>query len=147
MDTYPSGKRLTAIGVGLLALDLITKWATATLWAGHDSGLITPARNHNLALGSVSLQDGLSPAIVVVLVLASGFFVASIVATLTRRIHPLGLVLLLSGAAGNALDRAVTGAVHDWLNLYVVIANVADVVLLVGLVLLLRAFWVRSETL
>lgn len=39
----------------------------------------------------------------------------------------------------------MTGAVHDWLNLGVVIANLADFALLFGLIAYLRAAWSAAD--
>jgi signal peptidase II len=56
--------------------------------------------------------------------------------TAQGRVSPLPAGLILGGAVGNTIDRAVSGAVHDFLAIgQVVVINVADVAVVAGLVL------------
>jgi lipoprotein signal peptidase len=57
----------------------------------------------------------------------------------TRRLRPrvdeIALALIVGGAASNLLDRAVTGAVHDFIPAGPIVFNVADVALVAGVAL------------
>ena len=65
----------------------------------------------------------------------------------TSRLSAFGLGLILGGAIGNAIDRAVYGAVVDFVLLYAAgfewyVFNIADAAIVVGVALLLyAAFW------
>jgi lipoprotein signal peptidase len=48
------------------------------------------------------------------------------------------LAAALAGAASNLVDRAVLGAVRDWLIVGPIVINVADVAVIVGLLVVLR---------
>lgn len=59
-----------------------------------------------------------------------------------RRVEAVALGLLIGGALGNAIDRAVYGAVFDFVSLHAFgyrwyVFNVADVAIVVGVALLL----------
>ena len=49
--------------------------------------------------------------------------------------------LLLGGAVGNLVDRVVWGTVRDFLPLGPVVANLADLAVLTGLLLTLTSTW------
>lgn len=60
----------------------------------------------------------------------------------TSRLNALGIGLILGGAAGNAVDRAVYGAVADFVLLHAggfewYVFNIADAAIVVGVCLLL----------
>lgn len=65
----------------------------------------------------------------------------------TSRLSACGLGLILGGALGNAIDRAVYGAVADFVLLHAAgfewyVFNIADAAIVVGVALLLYgAFW------
>jgi lipoprotein signal peptidase len=41
--------------------------------------------------------------------------------------------LLIGGGDGNLADRSLFGAAHDWLDLGIVVVNLADLAVLIGL--------------
>lgn len=69
----------------------------------------------------------------------------TVVLSRTNRLSWVALALLVAGAAANAVDRIVTGAVHDWLWLGWAIANIADAWLIVGLGMYMVAAWRSTE--
>ena len=118
------------MGLGLVVADLATKAIATTV---PDWPLIEPRVNTELALGVLSTE---SPTPVLVFVLACVAFVLLDLARRSRQslLAAWSLVLVIAGGVANAVDRAVTGGVHDWLHLGPIVANLADVWLLAGLV-------------
>jgi len=56
--------------------------------------------------------------------------------------YPISSSLILSGVWSNLLERLWFGGVADYLNLYIAIANIADLQIWTGLLLLnLQIFW------
>jgi len=56
--------------------------------------------------------------------------------------YPISSSLILSGVWSNLLERLWFGGVADYLNLYITIANMADLQIWTGLLLLnLQIFW------
>lgn len=119
----------TLLTVVLLALDQATK-ALAPQWAR--SPLVEPATNDALMFG---LDAGLSRVSVLVLcgaVMAGWWWFGRSAGGRT----PAGCYVLAAGVAGNVIDRLVSGAVRDWLVIGPTTWNLADVVIVAGLVLL-----------
>ena len=56
-----------------------------------------------------------------------------LVAAATRTLFRFPSVLV-AGAVANAVDRAVSGGVHDWFRTGPIVINVADVLIVVGLI-------------
>jgi len=95
-----------------------------------------------------SLGENLDPSIrrifFVVATLAAGALIVHLYrkATASQRILRLALLLLLSGALGNLIDRVLYGEVIDFLHLYYddvfdwATFNVADIYITAGLILL-----------
>jgi signal peptidase II len=143
---------LAAVVLGGVAVDQITKYLADTYLRGR--GIVTVidgffelryARNPGAFF---SLGADLDPSVRRVL-----FVVASLVATAlimrlyiktgeTQSILRGGLMLLMSGAVGNLIDRAIQGEVIDFVHLYWrgvfdwATFNVADVLITAGLALL-----------
>ena len=118
------------------ALDLATKVAAPAL-APAAPWLLAPMTNDALSLG---VATATAPALVGAM--AVGLLAAALVAVRligTGRVGVVGCVLLLGGALGNLVDRAATGAVHDFLIAGPVVLNVADLAVLAGAVLIARA--------
>jgi lipoprotein signal peptidase len=116
-------------------VDLTSK-ATAPLLADLAPRWVQPMTNSDLALGAATAAAPL-----LVLLMAAGLLLALVVvAGLVRRgrVSVTGGSLLLGGALGNLVDRAVTGAVHDFLVVGPVVINLADVAVLVGVLAVWR---------
>jgi len=116
----------------LLVADLATKWLAVVIAGDGDLGFITPRRNPELALGVLTLD--MHPAAIVALVIVTiGVVVHGLRLTHQGLSPAWPPLLMISGILGNGIDRAATGAVHDWLYLGQVVANVADFVLVAGI--------------
>ncbi len=121
-----------------VAVDLATK---ALAHQGpYDGFPIEPVRNDELALGVASFDIGLLP--LLALAAVSGFvLVYGFKLSRQSRSAAVFYCLLLGGVLGNAIDRLVTGSVHDWLDMGVAIANIADFFIVAGLAWFVVAAW------
>ena len=132
MTGLPSARPLTSLVVGtgaVAVLDLSTK-AVAPLAAPAAPGLVHPLTNDELSLGIAT-----SAAPVLVALMSVALLVAAGVAGhLVRegRVGVPGCCLILGGALGNLIDRAASGAVHDFLVIGPVVVNTADLAILAG---------------
>ncbi|KQZ88562.1 hypothetical protein ASD62_03780 [Phycicoccus sp. Root563] len=123
---------------------------TSLLWAGLGSGavagmdLLTKAvAQRRLPTPSVLTNDELSlgvaggAAAVLVLLMALGVGVAAVVscrAIAAGRVSWWPVALVLGGAGGNLVDRALNGSVRDFIPAGPVVLNVADIAVVVGMV-------------
>jgi signal peptidase II len=157
-----AGKRSQLLlALAVLALDQWTKWLVERTLAPNSSHEIVPGlfhlshvRNTGVAFGLfASGGDGLATAVLALLGLTalgfvSWFFVRA-QAGETRLL--VALALVLGGAVGNLLDRLATGAVTDFLGVYIGSYrwpdfNVADSAICVGLgLMLLDSFLARPQ--
>jgi len=160
MQTLSKG-RFLVLSLAILALDQWTKWLVESHVGLHDSKEIVPGvlylshvRNTGVAFGLFAAHgdsafswtlSGLSFA---ALVFVSWFFWR----TPTHSRLLLGaLAMVLGGAIGNLLDRVSTGAVTDFVGVYLGSYrwpdfNVADSAISIGIVLmLLDSFRPRPE--
>lgn len=120
------------------AVDLASKAAAPAL-APVAPWLVAPMTNDALSLGVAT-----STAPVLVGAMAVGLLAAAFVAVRligTDRVGVVTCVLLLGGALGNLVDRAATGAVHDFLITGPVVINLADLAVLAGTVSIARALY------
>lgn len=126
---------LTTVAVTTAAVDLATKYlVVATLPVGRAWGPFYPLLNAEYALGAATTHPALMVAVMVLVLFAS--LPIAVRLTAQGRVSPLAAGLVLGGAASNTIDRAVNGAVHDFLALgQVVVINVADIAVAAGLVL------------
>lgn len=100
--------------------------------------------NRGAAFGVLENQQWLFLLVAVILFLLYGVFYRNI--PRSWLIH-CGLGLLLGGALGNALDRALKGAVVDFFDFRVwPVFNVADMGIVIGVLLLLWYSWTHSST-
>jgi len=156
--TTPDGERprprwalLLGVAAVALALDQATKaWAVATLGDGHVVELVGSLRlryvaNHGSAF---SLADGRGPLISLLAIIV----VAVLLRTgrhATRPVVAVALGMVLGGALGNLIDRAVRegdgflgGGVVDFVDLqWWPVFNLADSAIVVGAALLFGAQW------
>ena|SRR3989338_690833 len=64
----------------------------------------------------------------------------SIRVCLKKRVSPhllFGLLLIIFGASSNLIDRILFGATIDYIRLYTAVINVADIMIITGVILLL----------
>lgn len=140
------------LSAAIVALDQLTKALIRSRLALHDSvnvisGLldITHVRNTGAAFGIMNGVDFRYKAIVMALVAVAALVAVGMYAiTLPRdqRVARYGLALILGGAVGNLIDRASTGYVVDfvdvyWRGLHFWAFNVADSAITVGVILML----------
>jgi lipoprotein signal peptidase len=131
-----------ALGAGA---DAGSKWTASVLHTrGVLPGLIVSSRNPDFSMGVASASRP------VMVVLALGFLVAfggwCVHLALSGRLSAWIAGLLIGGAIANLADRAAFGSVHDWLRLGHVDLNVADLLVLIGVigwVLALSTPWAR----
>jgi signal peptidase II len=140
------------IAVAIVALDQATKAIVKAKLPLHESVTVIPGffdlthvRNTGAAFGMLdNTHFAYKPTLMVVVALVALGAVASYALTLpaTQRIARYGLALILGGAVGNLIDRAVMGYVVDfvdvyWRGVHFWAFNVADSAITVGVVLML----------
>jgi len=151
-ERLPGGKRrFLLVSLAVLALDQWTKWLVETRIPAHSSIEIVPGlfhlshvQNTGVAFGRFAANgDALLTRLLVALVVLALGFVAWYFWQTPRdqRLLLFALALVLGGAFGNLVDRATTGAVTDFLGVYIGSYrwpdfNVADSAISVGLVLI-----------
>ena len=143
----PTSRRVTnwfGLVAAIVAVDLGTKWLATVVASDGDWGLVAPRVNPDFALGALSTDA--HPVVLSLLVGAVALLVTHVVRLTARQVLP-GWVsaLLVAGIGANLVDRLATGAVHDWLHLGFVIANVADFALVIGGVAYVRSAWKEAE--
>lgn len=120
---------LLALGTG--SADLASKAAAVVLNRSADTGVLTPVRNDGYSLGVVT---GTPLVLVVGTVVALGFagwwYRRNAGPTASWWVGPA----VFGGAVANLVDRALFGAVHDFIATPWIVFNIADVAVVVGLV-------------
>ncbi len=163
-ETAPAGMMtrgvMAAIAVAILILDQVTKQLVRGGIALNDAIEVVPGflnlvhvRNTGAAFGFLNAVDldykqVLMTGIALVALAAIGLFASQVGSreTLTRA----GLALILGGAAGNLIDRAVAGYVVDFVDVYwrsyhFWAFNVADSAITVGACLLILDMFVVTR--
>jgi signal peptidase II len=140
------------IAVLIIVLDQATKALIKAKLPLHESVTVIPGffdlthvRNTGAAFGMLNNVEFTYKPLVMVLVAAVALIaVATYAFTLSQaqRVARLGLALILGGAVGNLIDRATTGFVVDfvdvyWRGLHFWAFNVADSAITVGVGLML----------
>ena len=140
------------LSAGIVALDQLTKALIRSRLPLHDSvnvipGLldITHVRNSGAAFGILNGVEFRYKAVVMTLVAVAALVAVGVYAmTLPRgqRVARYGLALILGGAVGNLIDRASTGYVIDFVDVYsrgihFWAFNVADSAITIGVILML----------
>jgi signal peptidase II len=148
----PTKASYLLVSLGVLALDQWTKWWIETTVPAHTSREILPGlfhlshvRNTGVAFGLLATGGDWSRTLLLICFIAAVllFVGYSFRATpVTARRHLWALALVLGGAVGNFLDRLVSGAVTDFLAVFIGSwrwpdFNVADSAIVVGVGLLL----------
>ncbi|GIO65518.1 signal peptidase II [Paenibacillus cookii] len=104
--------------------------------------LITSSRNRGAAFGILPNQRWFFIIVTVVVVIAIIWYMQKVRKTSARKLLPAALSLVLGGAIGNFLDRALTGEVVDFLmfnfgSYTFPIFNIADSCIVVGVALII----------
>lgn len=143
--------------VVILVLDQVTKAMVRAWLPLHDSVIAIPGivdfthvRNTGTAFGFMDAVDFPGKTVVISLI-ATGALIAIAMYSLALAAHQvyarLGLALVSGGAAGNLLDRIVSGSVVDFVDVYFGTwhfwtFNVADSAITIGvIVMLLDMLW------
>ena len=151
---------MAAIGVAILVLDQLTKLLVRTQIALHDSIEIVPGflnlvhvRNTGAAFGflndvDLGYKQLLMTTVAVVALLAIGLYAWRVGSR--ERLARAGLALILGGAGGNLIDRALVGYVVDFVDVYwrsyhFWAFNVADSAITVGACLLILDMFVATN--
>jgi signal peptidase II len=136
----------------IVALDQLTKALIRSKLALHDSVNVVPGvldithvRNTGAAFGMLNdMQFQYKAAVMVLVAILALVAVGMYAMTLPReqRVARFGLALILGGAVGNLIDRAMTGYVVDfvdvyWRGIHFWAFNVADSAITAGVVLML----------
>ena len=131
----------------VLALDRLSKWIVESNVSSMDTvpvipGLFNIVRSENRGMAFGILNDSTSDwptTLLIVLSAAAVVFVAAMLWHGQRldRFSFWGLTLIMGGAAGNVIDRAVWGRVTDFLEFYIgsyhwPTFNVADSCIVIG---------------
>lgn len=132
------GGRTVGIAASVVVIDLSSKYLAYQVVKS--APMVRLSRNPDMALGSVSLSSGLVAPLVVSLV-AVLLFGHALYLCRRDRLPAWSIACLGGGAVANGLDRLASGAVHDWLALATVSANVADLAILLGLFAYVRSAW------
>lgn len=120
-------RRFLAFTTGVIVADQTTK-----LW-GHlstEASLVEPVHNPEMALGVIG-----GPPLVLIMAMIGALVIFA--SYLLRRMYqgripPLVPAFLVGGALGNIIDRLLLGAVRDFIPTPLVVFNIADVALVVG---------------
>ncbi|MDZ4376073.1 MAG: signal peptidase II [Phenylobacterium sp.] len=146
----PWGWRAYAIAAATLILDQLTKYWIVSVLAlpvGASVDVFGPLQwtriwNEGVSFGLFQAQHDLMRWAMVAFSVAVGVALAVWARNQTRWVLGVGLGLLVGGALGNAIDRAMFGAVIDFIDVsrlgfFPWIFNVADSGITVGVLLIL----------
>lgn len=140
------------LSAAIVALDQSTKALIRSKLPLHDSVNVVPGmldithvRNTGAAFGMLNdMQFRYKPAVMVLIAMLALIAVGMYAMTLPReqRVARFGLALILGGAVGNLIDRALTGYVVDfvdvyWRGIHFWAFNAADSAITAGVVLML----------
>lgn len=136
--------RYYLLAIALVALDQLTKWAVSTYMViGETIPVIqnilhlTSHRNRGAAFGILQDQRWFFIVITTVVVIGIAVYIRRIYRD--QRLLSYGLSLVLGGALGNFIDRAVSGEVVDMFELGFIdfpIFNAADCFIVVGAIII-----------
>lgn len=125
-------RRILLATAAIVAVDLATKLAATATAAGSRSGAIVPVHNPDLSLGTAHASLGVALVLAVI-----GIVVAARLTIRPARrgaMSPWIPAAIIGGAAANFVDRAIFGAVHDFVATPILILNVADVAVAAGII-------------
>jgi lipoprotein signal peptidase len=131
-------RRVAVIALTVMTVDQVTKAVAVVLATGSRSGVLLPVRNTRLGLGVAGMSIP-----TMALLAAIGIVTFGVVGLRRARAGLLPAWVpgfLVGGAASNLLDRLASGGVHDLLATPWLIANVADLAIVAGLI-----GWIASD--
>lgn len=147
--TGPYFKRGLGAIILLMALDQLSKWWVLEVFDLPAKGSVeilpffslTMVWNTGISMG-LALGDALGRWGIVVMTAGISIWLTFWLKRSTRAFEAIALMLILSGAVGNLIDRFVHGAVVDFLHFYAhtysfYVFNVADSAITIGVIMLL----------
>src|SRR5689334_24293541 len=150
-----------AVALLVFILDQLSKWIVTGPLGVNEIGeqlyllpffQFTYTQNEGISLGLLNATNPVGRWMLVALTSAIAVGVAVWIGREKSRIDQAALGMVLGGALGNILDRALHGYVVDFLDLHFgdfrpfLVFNVGDAAISIGVVmLLLRAFLTRKE--
>lgn len=142
-------KRSLGAIIFLMALDQLSKWWVLSVFDLPSKGSVqilpffslTMVWNTGISMG-LALGDALGRWGIVAMTIGISVWLTLWLKRSTRAFEATALVLILSGALGNLIDRFVHGAVVDFLHFYAFdysfyVFNVADSAITLGVIMLL----------
>ena len=137
----PSGLQLATSVIVVAGVDLASKAAAPAL-AERTSLVVAPVGNSALSLQLVDLARWTEVAVMAAVLLGLAVLGLRLV---VRGLLPVwAAALVLGGSLGNLVDRAVLGAVRDFLLVGQVVLNLADVAVAAGLAVTVLCLWPRQ---
>lgn len=131
----------------LIAFDQLTKiWAVHTLGTGMDIKLWEGVfhfhylSNYGAAWGIFSGKQVFLVSLTSIIIIGMIWYLGKLPHTPSGKWAKIALVLIISGAIGNLIDRLILGYVRDFLYFILIdfpIFNVADILVVVGVILLM----------
>lgn len=139
-----------AVALIVLALDQFTKWWIIHVYELPERGrvAVTPffdlvmLWNPGISYGLFAQDTDFGRNILIAIALGAALLLTVWMARTNSRLQAVSLALIVGGAVGNAIDRAVYGAVADFVSLhaygfYWYVFNVADAAIVAGAIALL----------
>jgi signal peptidase II len=128
--------------VGLIALivavDLVSKYLLEGKIIELINGVISFSSTHNTGAAWSILDGQILLFVIGAIIFVVGMFAYDHFFKETNKVYTAGFIMLLAGAIGNGIDRAVFGYVRDFIKLDFInfpIFNIADISLVVGAII------------
>jgi len=137
-----------AVALIVLALDQLTKWWIIHVYDLRGRVAVTPffdlvmLWNPGISYGLFAQDTDFGRNILIAIAAGAALLLSVWMARTNSRLQAVSLALIVGGAVGNAIDRAIYGAVADFVSLhaygfYWYVFNVADAAIVAGAVALL----------
>lgn len=136
----------------LILIDQISKiWAVNTLMSGTDIQIIEGVfhlhyiSNYGAAWGMLSGKQGFLIIFTSIIIIGMIYYMTQLPHTKEGLWTKIALIMIISGAIGNLIDRITLGYVRDFLYFILIdfpIFNVADILVVVGVAVLLIAIFI-----
>jgi signal peptidase II len=122
---------------GIVIVDLATKIILEGKSLTVINGVLSFESTHNTGAAWSMLEGQMALFIIGAVIFVLAMFLFDYFSKIQNRVYFVGFVLMLSGAIGNLIDRALYGYVRDFIKLDFInfpIFNVADMALTIGAV-------------
>ncbi len=131
------------ISIGILALDILTKYIAKTVFAVNEIAVIkdilyfTYVENRGAAFGILQNKQWFFVIVTLLIIFAMLFYLIKYKPE--SKLLKLSLVFIMSGGIGNLIDRIRLGYVVDFIDVRIInypVFNIADCFVVIGAVLL-----------